>query len=186
MHITEPSNRECWSIDPDRTAIIIPDYPQRCVSTELLLWVTMRFNAKNVMSITKKDQCVMRNSAVRDIVRRLPSKFEWFVMFDCDMSPSASSDEFWVPDTDIVGVQCNHEDPNVWAKPTDIHCNGFRFNRKVATSLPLPWFRKEYSEDGCEQLGCSCQHFTRKALAGGFTVSRAGWMRHTIQRAEHH
>lgn len=171
-----PKNKEKWVIDPEKTLVFVPDFPKRSASTALMLWLSQRF--KNIQPFNKPDVCCMRNSLIRDVVKR--TRYEWYCMFDNDMHPTATTDVLFEPQADVVCVQCNHLCGGAWAYPTDFHCNGFRFNRAVADKIALPWFVKSYSDDGCDQTGCSCQHFRSKVLQAGFTIQRAGWMQHGL------
>jgi hypothetical protein len=171
--IAEPANREKWVLDPSRTIVLVPDHPNRMASTALMLWLAKRF--ENIQPFGKYDVVAMRNTLVRDMRHK---RFDFVAMFDNDMHPTATSDILWESTADINCVQCEHGCGGCWARPDDFHCNGFWFTRKVLIEIPLPWFMKTYSPDGCEQVGCSCNYFREKALAAGFTIQRGGWMNH--------
>lgn len=178
IHIGKPLNRDRWNLDPERALVIVMDWPNQSVNSSLMMWLMGRFPLESIKTITRKDQVCARNTAIRDIAMKAPTRFSDFVMFDNDMRPTAYTDHLFEPLADIVCIQCDHGHGGAWSRPTDFHCNGFRFTRKVLENIPLPWFAKTYSEDGCDLTGCSCQHFRDLALEAGMTIQRSGTMLH--------
>ena len=166
------------SVKFEECVVVAFTWPDHSLPWELADWLRL-FPREQCFQ-----QCVYgveaaRNLAVREICKKAPPQIKHFIFVDRDMRPEARTMGLFEPEADIVGCMYPVPDMAAWVRPDDLHLGLVRFSRKVADSLPLPWFLFDHSADGCLVEKCECRHFIDLAKANGFTVARAGWCGHS-------
>ena len=161
----------------ERTRLVIFAWPDRTYTDEIARWAR-NFPPENVFLAGKPGgHVVARNDAVAELVKPAPKEITDFIFIDRDMRPYPITAHFLAPDADVVGCLYQTEGMMGWAEPDAVHCGLLRFNRRVADTLPLPWFSFTYCPDGRVDR-CECLSFKDRVKAAGFTIARAGWCGH--------
>jgi len=127
------------------------------------------------------DLMAFRNRAVRDVVLPKAAELgaEWALFIDNDVTITHPGVEtFLALDGDLVSCHCRMRTPAAWSAENSFHTTFWFARIEIFRTLPPPWFRFVYSDDGCEMLQCECQFFRDRVLAAGFSVQSGGWCGH--------
>ena len=134
---------------------------------------------ENVRGLQITPYICARNRAVRDIILPVADRYDWALMINNDITPTESTAKFLDLDGDLLSCGCNyHRNPAAWAAPDSFHTALCCVRMEVFKLVPSPWFRYQYSADGCDVLGCDCAFFAAKAKALGFRIAHGGLCSH--------
>lgn len=127
-----------------------------------------------------------RNTMVRDAIGLLKDEaVEWAWFLDNDVTLTYPGIErFQEVPGDVVSCDCAMPTgAGAWEAEDAFHDHFWRCSRKVLLTIPLPWFRDNLSDDGCDLIGCDCSTFRQKALDFGFRVRHGGWCGHGCKQS---
>ena len=172
--------------EPDRIMAVVFTWPDRSLTWEAASWLYNLLPPQNIYSFCGKDHQTARNQAVRDIILKAPPEIEHVVLMDRDMRPGPASLPVLQAEGDVVGSLYPIPNMGGWADPHAVHLGLVRVARKVFDVVPPPWFARVYNqEDMTRWAQCECHFFAQKALAAGFSVTRAGWCEHDVGKDFH-
>lgn len=176
--------------DPYKTRVIVLTWPDNALTTHAAqwLWRNWKEHSTNVICWSQKGfYDVVRCAAVDQFCLKAPKHIEQFVFMDRDMRPEQASDPVLTAPGDIVGCFYETGNPKAWASPTVIHMGLVRISRQVLETLaeerdehnrpkPMFFFPRDVTNT---KLGmCECAYFAQRAIAAGFSITRAGWCGH--------
>lgn len=169
-------------MNPKLTRVFVLAWPDLMVTPELLFWLLEAGFRRERIVFTRaggKDIAAGYNSMVK---LALEGPGDEFVFADNDVRPSPKATAPFLLDNpaDLVCVKyptaCGDK---TWETPDAFHTALWRTRRDVLERIGLPAFRLPMLADGTAATGCTCQWFSTKARALGFTTSHAGEADHT-------
>lgn len=170
----------------DNTLVICFDYPDKSMTRETVLFIHQHFDWANVRNACIDHIDVARNLAVKELIIPAPAKYEWVVLFDRDIRPSALSASFLALETDLASCRYETGKPASWALPDCFHLGLCKVRREVFHKMSAPWFHQELTPDRCAIANCQCTFFAANAVRLGFSISHSGWAEHDCKKSWGH
>lgn len=180
-------------IDLSKTACIMQTFPEPKVRYDNFMYLDRLYKKQDISKpniMVANHKCSLleaRNRTIKNLVKPMIGKFDWFVFIDDDITlRNILTDLFFEEvETDIVG--CNHPiaSPTAWLYPDQFHMGLVRIRSHVFEAIDPPWFEFVYNEDNTNMVLCDCGYFRKKVLDAGFTISRQGYADHADKRQWH-
>ena len=183
---------------PGSALVIVAAWPDRRIDAGLIYWLAHNgFNiAGNVRETCWRDVSVAYNRAVAEYA--LGWHGGWVLFADNDIRPGPQAPgapdptaPFLDPtiDAEIVGCLYPTAPACSWARPDRIHTGLYRVRTDALRAMHdaaggRALYRREYSADGRQIVGCECSYFCDQAIAAGLRIARAGWADHPITRED--
>jgi len=164
----------------EKTAIIVSDSTK--VNPVLLRWMKEQphaFLAGEWCSFKGQD---LRACQLNGIVTTfLKTEYEWVLLLDADIYPTADLDTLLASDFDVAG--CAFVGKNsITTHGTEegvISVGCIKISRRVLEKIKPPWFTFELKDSGTSYQ-CECSYFCAKARAAGFFPLQIGVVGHLI------
>lgn len=190
---------ENWTIDPEKTAIVVYNYPHGMENSNLSDWFLFNFRVLHyrkepfhepngkITRINASDIICARNKAFNYAVNSL-GHFEWVIFSDNDVIPNNESTlEMFKLTTDIKCCKIDREGPYSWPEPISFHDCLWCIKIKDLARVPEPRYETpEYNETFTAINNCSCTTFRDKALKAGLTIGNAGYAQHREGSSQGH
>jgi len=164
----------------ERTAIVVSDSTK--VNPVLLRWMKEQPNA-----FLASEWCSFKGRDLRAVELNmiatafLETDFEWLLLVDADIYPTADIDKLLIADYDVAGCAFVGKDSRTTHGTADgiISVGCMKISRRALEKIERPWFKFELTHGGT-RYRCECVHFCEKALAAGFHPLQIGVVGHCI------
>jgi len=151
-------------------------------------WLLDHFPPGHFLCYVKEVPMIVgRNAMIRDGGLATINRFQkdqgievdWVFFVDNDVTITKPGiDNFLAVPGDVVSCECRMQSAHAWGEKDAFHDHFWRCRAEVLRAIEPPWFTENWTEDGCNVVGCECLTFRAKAIEAGFRVRHGGWCGH--------
>ncbi|HOD84746.1 MAG TPA: hypothetical protein PKG77_25300 [Phycisphaerae bacterium] len=165
---------------PDNARAFVCCMPDFRVRPELIQWLVqvarVPFERIAYVQHPRLSSCVY-NRAVATALR-VAGPGDHLLFADADIVPTNATAPLLLAEADVANAIYQTEVEEAFDPPDAFHSGLWRTTREVLEAIEPPWFAWPVTADGTDITGCPCGFFAAKVRAAGFTIAKAGFVRH--------